>query len=179
MATRQWPEIESVFMNGKFTLFSTISVTGLLLLGELVGRAAPAAESLSLWYRGPAQKWVEALPIGNGRLGAMVFGGVDEERLQFNEDTIWTGHPHEYQHEGAVKFLPTIRQLLFEGKQRAAEDLAMKEFMSVPLRQMAYQPCGDLRLSFPAAAPVTDYRRELNLDSAITKVSYQSGQVTY
>src|SRR4051812_7782435 len=76
---------------------------------------------LKLWYDRPASQWVEALPIGNGRLGAMVFGGLGEERLQFNENTVWTGQPHEYQHEGAVKYLPQIRQLLFDGKQSEAE----------------------------------------------------------
>ena len=74
--------------------------------GQLVGEAPPPEEPLSLWYRQPARKWSEALPIGNGRLGAMVFGGLGQERIQFNEDTIWTGEPHEYQHEGAVEFLP-------------------------------------------------------------------------
>src|SRR5690242_298762 len=71
----------------------------------------------SLWYRQPAAAWTEALPLGNGRLGAMLFGGIDQERLQFNEDTLWTGHPHEYQHAGAVKYLPMIRSLLAEGRQ--------------------------------------------------------------
>src|SRR5262249_16706500 len=79
----------------------------------LVGRSAIAKSELTLWYAQPAEKWVEALPVGNGRLGAMVFGGVTNEHIQFNEDTLWTGQPHEYQHEGASKFLPKIRQLLW------------------------------------------------------------------
>ena len=147
--------------------------------GAFLGEAAAPAGPLSLWYRRPAAQWVEALPIGNGRLGAMVFGGVDRERLQFNEDTLWTGKPHEYQHEGAVKFLPQIRQLLFAAKQREAEDLAMKEFMSVPLHQMAYQPFGDLLLAFPEQTNVTDYRRELDLDSAVARVRYRHGDTAY
>ncbi|MBN1361689.1 MAG: glycoside hydrolase family 95 protein [Sedimentisphaerales bacterium] len=134
---------------------------------------------LTLWYQQPATEWTQALPIGNGRLGAMVFGGTAEERLQFNEDTLWTGEPHEYQHEGAVKFLPQIRQLLAEGRQREAENLAMKEFMSVPLRQMAYQPFGDLRIQFPGHDNVADYRRELDLETAVTSVTYRIGNVTY
>jgi alpha-L-fucosidase 2 len=135
--------------------------------------------SLRLWYRQPAQKWVEALPIGNGRLGGMIFGGTTNEHLQFNEDTLWTGHPHEYQHKGAVKFLPQIRQLLWGGKQKEAEDLAMKEFMSVPIRQKSYQPFGDVWLSFPGHTNVRNYRRELDLESAVAKVSYDSAGVTY
>src|SRR5712672_1590533 len=119
------------------------------LIVSNVGAAVSDArgrEDMELWYAQPASKWVEALPIGNGRLGAMVFGGTADEHLQFNEDTVWTGAPHEYQHEGAVKYLPQIRQLLAEGKQKEAEDLAMAEFMGVPVRQRAYQPFGDLRL---------------------------------
>src|SRR6266568_4777217 len=91
--------------------------------------ALAADSKLTLWYTQPAEKWTEALPIGNGRLGGMVFGGITNEHLQFNESTLWTGQPHEYQHEGAAKLLPQIRKLLFEGKQQQAEDLAMKEFM--------------------------------------------------
>src|SRR5438270_13333304 len=140
--------------------------------------ALAADSSLTLWYTRPAEKWTEALPIGNGRLGGMVFGGITNEHLQFNESTLWTGKPHEYQHEGAAKFLPQIRQLLFDGKQKQAEELAMKEFMSVPIRQKAYQPFGDVWVSFPAHTNVSNYRRELDLDSALSKVSYESGGVT-
>jgi len=146
--------------------------------GEFVGEAPPPDAPLSLWYRRPAAQWVEALPLGNGRLGAMVFGGVEQERLQFNEDTLWTGQPHEYQHEGAVKFLPQIRQLLAEGKQREAENLAMQEFMSLPLGQKAYQPFGDLRLQFPPQTNVANYRRDLDLDTAVARVSYRHGDTT-
>lgn len=120
--------------------------------------------SLVLRYDEPASKWEEALPIGNGRLGAMVFGGVTEERIQFNEDTLWTGRPHDYAHEGAARHLPELRELLFQGKQREAERLAGEVFMSVPLRQKAYQPFGDVRISFPGLERVEAYRRELDLD---------------
>jgi alpha-L-fucosidase 2 len=146
----------------------------------LAGECSRAETSdLKLWYDRPAAAWVEALPIGNGRLGAMVFGGVREERLQFNENTVWTGQPHEYQHEGAVKFLPQIRQLLFDGRQSEAEALAMKEFMSVPLRQKIYQAFGDVRITFAGVTNATHYRRELDLDSAVTRVSYDAGGTTY
>jgi alpha-L-fucosidase 2 len=151
-----------------------------LLFSIVLGTSAVASEpSLTLWYKQPAQKWVEALPIGNGRLGGMIFGGITNEHLQFNENTLWTGHPHEYQHEGAAKFLPQIRKLLWDGEQKEAEDLAMKEFMSVPVRQKAYQPFGDVWLSFPEHTNASNYRRELDLDSAVAKVSYESGGVKY
>ncbi|MBI5395065.1 MAG: glycoside hydrolase family 95 protein, partial [Verrucomicrobia bacterium] len=168
---------------------------------------APPEEPLSLWYRRAATKWEEALPIGNGRLGAMVFGGAPEDRIQFNESTLWTGKPHEYQHDGAVKFLPQLRQFLQEmrhlerealkldpdrkskgsqekwkaarAKQKEAEDLAMKEFMSEPLRQKAYQPFGDLRLTFAGHEQAGDYRRDLNLDTATATTRYKIGDVTF
>ncbi|MEI6647068.1 MAG: glycoside hydrolase family 95 protein [bacterium] len=140
-------------------------------------------QTLSLWYRRPALKWDEALPIGNGRFGAMVFGGVAEERIQFNDDTLYTGKPHDYAHKGAVKFLPEIRKLLFENKQKDAEALANKEFMSINTRgtnrQEAYQPFGDLKLEFPELTTVTDYRRELDLNRALALVQYTSGGATY
>jgi len=145
----------------------------------LCSPALGAVESPALWYQQPAQQWVEALPIGNGRLGAMVFGGVPEERIQFNEATLWTGEPRDYSHPGASNHLAEIRQLLFDGKQKDAELLAMKEFMSVPLRQMAYQPFGDVRLQFPGHEKVEDYRRELNLDEAVARTSYRVGDVRF
>jgi alpha-L-fucosidase 2 len=134
---------------------------------------------MQIWYTQPAKRWDEALPIGNGRLGGMLFGGAAEERLQFNEDTLWTGRPHEYQHPGAADYLPTLRRLLSEGKQQEAEQLAMREFMSIPLGQMAYQPFGDLRLSFPGHDRAAEYRWELDLDSAIATVRYRVGDTTF
>ena len=134
---------------------------------------------LKLWYDKPAKEWVEAIPIGNGRLGAMIFGGAAEERLQLNEDTLWNGEPHDYAHEGAAKYLPTIRTLLFEGKQKEAEELALKEFMSLPLRQKAYQPLGDVQLNFPGHESVQDYRRELDLNSAVATVNYKVDGISY
>jgi alpha-L-fucosidase 2 len=109
----------------------------------------------------------------------MVFGGAPEERIQFNESTLWTGEPRDYSHPGASNHLAAIRQLLFDGKQKEAEALAMKEFMSVPLRQMAYQPFGDVRLQFPGHEKVEDYRRELNLDEAVARTSYRVGEVRF
>ena len=154
------------------------------MIRELVGVLAvtlgvtAAAAPLELWYRKPAAEWTSALPVGNGRLGAMVFGGVGEERIQFNEHTVWTGKPHDYAHRGAYRHLKTIRALLTEGKQKEAEALAMREFMSEPLRQKAYQPFGDIMLRFPHASP-TQYRRALNLDTATAAVEYRAGDVAY
>jgi len=161
------------------TFLILAGVVGLMPLSARAAMGARPAAPLVLSYSEPARTWVEALPLGNGRLGAMQFGGLREERIQFNEDTLWTGQPHEYHHPGAVKFLPAIRRLLSEGKQREAEKLALQEFMSVPLRQQAYQPFGDLRLESPGHEAATDYRRELDLDAATATVSYRLGDVTY
>ncbi len=131
---------------------------------------------LVLWYNQPASEWVEALPIGNGRLGAMVFGRTDDELVQLNDDTLFSGGPHDYSHEGASKYLAPMRRLLFEGKQEEAERLGMEHFMSVSLnggmRQEAYQPLGDLHLEFPGHDGAVDYRRELDIERAVTGVAY-------
>jgi alpha-L-fucosidase 2 len=98
----------------------SLALTGLLCTAYWLGQAAAEADTPPgdwvLWYAKPAAQWTEALPVGNGRMGAMVFGGVPVEQIQFNECTIWTGQPHAYQHEGAAKFLPEIRRLLQEGR---------------------------------------------------------------
>ncbi|WP_346238632.1 glycoside hydrolase family 95 protein [Niabella insulamsoli] len=116
-------------------LFQKIEVpkTILALALSLVAEAA-AAQDLQLWYDQPASKWVEALPLGNGRLGAMVFGGVEEDRIQFNEETLWTGYPRNYNKADAYTYLDSIRNLLFEGKQKEAENLAGQEFMGLKSR---------------------------------------------
>jgi alpha-L-fucosidase 2 len=132
-----------------------------------------------LFYTQPAQKWTDALPIGNGRLGAMIYGGVQQEHIQFNEETLWTGEPHDYVHKGASKYLGEIRQLLAEGKQIEAQNLASKEFMSLPLHQKAYQPFGDLYIDFKGQENYTNYSRSLSLDEAISRVSYQVGKTTF
>ncbi len=143
--------------------------------------AASRSHNLVLWYQKPAREWVEALPIGNGRLGAMIFGDPKAEHLQVNEETIWTGKPHDYAHKGAYKYLEAIRTLIASGRQRKAEELAMEHFMSVPLRQEEYQPFCDLYLSFPDIDPeqVGSYHRELDLDQALAKVAFEHKGTTY
>ncbi len=140
--------------------------------------AAPEGDWI-LWYDKPAAKWEEALPLGNGHLGAMVFGGAESERIQFNEHTVWKGSPRSYARKDAVKFLPELRKLLFEGKQREAESLAMREFMGEPIRQTAYQPCGDLFIETKTDGPATNHRRWLDLDSATAITEWASGDTTF
>lgn len=135
--------------------------------------------ALRLWYDKPAQNWTEALPVGNGRMGAMVFGGVEMEHIQFNEETLWTGEPNDYAHPGAHEYLGEIRQLLFDEEQNQAEELAMKEFMSLPLRQKEYQPFGDIFIDFPGHGDYSDYSRELDLLNSVCRTSYVVNGVHY
>ena len=112
-------------------------------------------------------------------MGAMIFGGAAHERIQFNENTVWTGEPHDYAHKGAAQSLAKIRELLWAGKQKEAEDLAMKEFMSEPLHQKAYQAFGDLIIETPGAANPTGYRRSLDLDTGIATTEFTAGGIEW
>jgi len=132
-----------------------------------------------LWYRAPAKKWTEALPVGNGRLGAMVFGGPEREQLQLNEDTLWGGGPYTPDNTNALAALPEVRRLVFEGKYDEAARLIDRSVMARPLGQMPYQTVGDLFLEFPASASPVDYRRELNLDTAIASVAHTVNGVAF
>jgi alpha-L-fucosidase 2 len=146
---------------------------------RLTGGADPPPQPLStLWYRQPAQNWNEALPIGNGRLGAMVFGGVAEERLQLNEDTLWSGRPHDYAVEGAATNLAEVRRLLFAGQEDAASRLAGKTMMGRPIYQQGYQPLADLTLTWPGQEAAADYRRDLDVQTGIARTQYRVGNTT-
>jgi alpha-L-fucosidase 2 len=151
----------------------------ILTLSYNVTIAQPPAELLSLWYRQPARQWVEALAVGNGRLGAMVFGGVAQERIQLNEDTLWAGGPYDPANPDALEALPKVRELIFAGRYREASNLVGQKMMAKPLTQMPYQCVGDLLLKFPDANGVTDYRRDLNLDTAVATVEYTIDGVRY
>ncbi len=140
----------------------------------------PKQDDLKLWFRQPAANWNEALPVGNGRLGAMVFGGVISERLQLNEETVWSGTPEDFVNPGARAALPQIRNLLFAGKNKEAEKLAHDKLMGVRKVNSSYQTLGDLLLNFEhPSADSRDYHRELDIDSAIAKVRYRINDVTY
>ncbi|MGA2799080.1 MAG: glycoside hydrolase family 95 protein [Thermoguttaceae bacterium] len=147
--------------------------------GEFTGEAPAPAEPMSLWYRQPAKQWVEALAIGNGRLGAMVFGGVENERIQLNEDTLWAGGPYDPNNPDAQTALPEARRLIFEGKYTEANRLIGEKMMARPLKEMPYETIGDLVLTFPAEKQVENYRRDLNLDTAVASVAYESGGVKF
>ncbi|HKR23054.1 MAG TPA: glycoside hydrolase family 95 protein, partial [Pyrinomonadaceae bacterium] len=138
-----------------------------------------ADDELLLWYDKPAQEWTEALPIGNGRLGAMIFGGTAVEQLQLNEDTLYAGSPYDPNNPAALAALPEARRLIFEGKYKEAHDLVGAKMMAHPIKQMPYEPVGDLKLLFPQHADVTNYRRQLDLNTAIATVSYTVGSTTF
>jgi alpha-L-fucosidase 2 len=147
--------------------------------GEFRGSASAPDEPLSLWYRRPAQAWVEALALGNGRLGAMMFGGVAEEQLQLNEDTLWGGGPHDPSNPDALRALPEVRALIFGGKYRQAHEIVDKRMLGKPPAQAPYQTVGSLLVRFPSANTVDGYRRDLSLDEAIARVAYTANGVRY
>ncbi|HTM78959.1 MAG TPA: glycoside hydrolase family 95 protein [Devosia sp.] len=134
---------------------------------------------LDLWYRAPAAEWTEALPIGNGRLGAMVFGGIEREHLQLNEDTLWTGGPYSPVNPEAKVHLDAVRQLIFAGQYAEAETLAEAHCMAIPIKQMAYQPAGDLWLDFSYPGAISNYRRALDLDAAIATTTLTAGGIGF
>lgn len=143
--------------------------------------------STILWYRRPAEVWEEALPVGNGQLGAMVFGGVGFERIQINDKSLWSGGPQDADNPEALEALPRIRELLFAGRHAEAGELARRTQVCKGLgseegsaRRAAFgcfQTLGDLTIEFidDAQATITDYRRELNLDEGIARVTFRAG----
>jgi alpha-L-fucosidase 2 len=153
--------------------------------GDESGRRGPDGREIDsdprwcLWYRAPAAKWTEAVPIGNGRLGAMVFGGVEREQLQLNEDTLWAGGPYTPDNTNALAALPEVRRLIFDGQYDEAARLIDRSVMARPLGQMPYQTVGDLWLDFPPSTEVEGYRRELQLDTAVASVSYTHAGVHF
>ena len=135
-----------------------------------------------LWYKRPAEQWEEALPVGNGRLGAMVFGKTGRDVLQLNEDSLWYGGPRERHNPDAKAHLPRIRELIFAGRVKEAEKLALLALTGIPETMRHYVPLGDLFLDFghgEGGEPVPDYRRELDLEKAVVRVSYRCGGVAY
>jgi alpha-L-fucosidase 2 len=150
------------------------------LRGTVLAQEAAADRGrLRLWYRQPAEAWTEALPIGNGRLGAMIFGGVARERLQLNEDTLYAGGPYDPSSPEALDALPRVRQLIAAGKYVEAQKLADEKLMAKPLRMPSYQTVGDLELDFGVSSFAEDYRRELDLDSALATVQFRRDGVSF
>ncbi len=159
-------------------LVCAVAVAGAVAASQAPAPPADGAPAAStLWYRQPAPQWDHAMPIGNGRLGAMVFGSVNRERIQLNEHSLWMGGRQDRNSPDALKYLPEVRRLLFAGAPLDAYALAERYLMGRPQRLPSYQTLGDLRLIFDHEEPISDYRRELDLDSAIVRVSYRAGSV--
>ncbi|MFC7338856.1 glycoside hydrolase N-terminal domain-containing protein [Haloferula chungangensis] len=148
---------------------------------SLSGKALAPESSETLWYRQPARDWNEALPFGNGRLGGMVYGGVNREWIQLNEDSLWTGARIDHYKPNAPDALRQAREMIFDGKYRGAEGLIKNKFLSAPppLDTHTYQMLGDLELTFPTADEVMNYRRDLSLDEAVARVRYEVDGVGY
>ena len=154
----------------------------------LPGQTRPTEENINrksfnpatlLWFNTPATKWDEALPVGNGRLGAMVFGKYGEERIQLNEETYWSGGPYSTVVKGGSTVLPQIQKLVFEEKYLEAHNLFGRNLMGYPVEQQKYQSLANLHLFFKNQEKITDYKRWLNLSTAVTSVLYTVNEVTY
>jgi len=148
-----------------------------LLLALLAQSPGTASSDLTLWYRAPAHEWVEALPVGNGRLGAMVFGGTAREQIQLNEDTIWSGGPMPQMPASIASQLPEIRRLLFDGKYAEGEARA-RALLAVSDAGGSHQTLGDLYLTTDSGE-ASSYRRSLDLDTGVALTTYAAGGVTY
>jgi len=161
--------------------YKRISVFIPLLLLYLMGVGQESREELTLWFKQPASQWNEALPVGNGQLGAMVYGGVEHERLQLNEESVWSKGATLSDKQGGYKALPEIRDLLFEGKYQEAEQMCLEELMSErpPTGTNAYQTLGKLKIHFQGVEDYRGYKRELQLDQALVKTRFYAGRATH
>jgi alpha-L-fucosidase 2 len=148
-----------------------------LMLGS--GLSAQDGSRLKLRYKNPARQWVEALPVGNGRLGAMVYGDPQNEVIRLNENTIWAGQPNRNDNKDALKALPIVRQLIFDGKYKEAQDLINNNFISKTSHGMPYQPAGNLKLFFEGHENYTDYYRELDIEKAVVTTGYKLDGVNF
>jgi len=139
------------------------------------GASQASQRDMLLWYRQPAQKWLEAMPLGNGYMGAMVFGGIDQERIALNESSFWSGHPHDYNDTNAISYFPQIRDLVFAGKFQEAEKMADDHFFGIPKAQQAYEPIGNLLLNFEGVEHARDYVRQLDMETGVATINYRVG----
>ncbi|WP_308365681.1 MULTISPECIES: glycoside hydrolase family 95 protein [unclassified Microbulbifer] len=161
--------------------FLTRNFWGVVALLSATFATGVAADpgALKLWYEKPATRWEEALPLGNGRLGAMVYGGVGTETIQLNEDTFWAGGPHNNLNPAALEALPEIRRLIDAGDYAGASALGAKSITSQGAQGMPYQSAGVLRIDFPGQENFQDYHRELDLENAVARTRYRVGEVQY
>src|SRR5690554_141549 len=150
-----------------------------LFLFNNLKAVAQEGSSLKLWYNKPATQWVEALPVGNGRLGAMVYGHPYHETWQLNENTVWAGQPNRNDNTDARDVLNEVRKLIFNQQFGEAQSLIDQKFISKTSHGMPYQTVGNLRIFFPGHENFSDYFRELDLENATVSSSYKVNEVTY
>jgi alpha-L-fucosidase 2 len=137
------------------------------------------AQDHVLWYGRPATDWLEALPIGNSHLGAMVYGGTANDEIQLNEETFWSGSPHNNNSNESLQYLPEVRRLIFEGHEEEAHELIEKHFIKGP-HGMRYLTLGSMKIDFDNIGnDVSDYRRELNIGNAVATTRFRSDETTY
>jgi len=149
------------------------------LLALCLSAGLAAQQSPRLWYKTPAADWSQALPIGNGRLAGMVYGGTADEQIQLNEESIYAGKRMDRNNPAARQNIPVIRRLLLDGKVKEAEDLAEKNMLAIPRRQPPYEPLGDLKLHFELTGTVQNYQRALDLYDGVASVAFDAGAVHY
>jgi alpha-L-fucosidase 2 len=154
-------------------------ITRIILLILLPFTISAQNTDLKLWYTKPAANWNEALPVGNGRLGAMVFGIPAIEHLQLNEETIWAGSPNSNANPRALEALADIRKLIWDGKYKEAEDMATERIMSRTNNGMPYQPMGDLYIFFPGHNRYLNFYRDLDISNAIATIKYTVNKTTF
>jgi alpha-L-fucosidase 2 len=135
------------------------------------------SNDLRLWYRQPAKRWEEALPIGNGRIGAMVFGGIEKEQIQINEDSLWSGYPRDLNNPNSAKYLEQVRKLISEGEYLKAQELIDQEMLGA--WNQSYMPLGNLYIEQYGIDHVVDYTRELDIGNAIVKSTFNSGKKSF
>ncbi len=161
------------------TIVKKASLSFVLTLAIMNGASAQSDSLLKLWYNHPARQWVEALPVGNGRLGAMVYGDPYKETIQLNENTVWAGQPNRNDNPDAREALSEVRRIVFEGKYKKAQDLVNQKFISKISNGMPYQTVGDLNLLFPGHENYSDYYRELDIEEALETTRYEVAGVHY
>jgi alpha-L-fucosidase 2 len=145
----------------------------------LTSAAKQPANLLKLWYDKPAVLWEEALPVGNGRLGAMIYGNPAREDVQLNEGTLWAGQPNRNDNPDALEALPVVRQLIYDGKLKEAQDLVNQKIITKKSHGAAFQTIGDLYLDFPGHEKYTNFYRELDLSQAVATTRYTVNGVTF
>ncbi len=139
---------------------------------QFKGLAPKPTEPLTMWYRKPATYWGEALPLGNGRIGAMIFGRINRERISLNEDSFWSGSPHDYANPAALQPLQQARSLVFKHQYAKADELLAQVMQGNPSTQCSLQPLGNLIVESPSIQEVANYSRQLNLTQGVVSVSY-------